>query len=163
MHLPSTLYVYLLSLLPSFEGRYAIIVGAGMRLDAAQCMAAATLGVATLSLTLPYILPLIDGFMEVLSEGKVRVLGRIAELYLEYVGRARRRASRYMDKYGLIGLIVFVAIPLPGTGIWTGSLAAYVLGMEREKTIPALLVGGILSNLITFLPLYAAFSLGGML
>lgn len=143
------LEVFLLSLLPTFEGRYAIVYGIGRGYSLSGTLIMASLGVLLLSLTLPLLLPLIDWVMLKLEDTP---LGKFAELYLKYVERVRRKAHPYVEKWGFLGLIVFVAIPLPGTGVWTGSLAAYIFGMEKRKTIPALIIGGLLSILITLIP-----------
>jgi len=71
---------------------------------------------------------------------------------LRYVERVRKKAHPYVEKWGFLGLVVFVAIPLPGTGVWTGSLAAYIFGIEKRKAISALIIGGLLSIMITLLP-----------
>ena len=76
---------------------------------------------------------------------------RVFELMRKYlprlntlVDRLERKAhlkGRKMQKYQYIGLWLFVAIPLPGTGAWTGSLAAAFLGMRLKKAMPAVVLG----------------------
>ncbi|MBT6254430.1 small multi-drug export protein [Candidatus Uhrbacteria bacterium] len=59
--------------------------------------------------------------------------------------------KRYTGKYqamGVIGLIVFIAIPLPVTGVWTGALAAWVFRIKKRLAIPAILAGLAISSLI---------------
>ena len=53
-----------------------------------------------------------------------------------------------IDKYGYIGLMLFVGIPLPGTGAWTGSALAVLLGMDRKKSFFYILLGVILASII---------------
>ena len=53
-----------------------------------------------------------------------------------------------IDKYGYLGLILFVGIPLPGTGAWTGSLIAVMLGLSRKKSFICILVGVIIAAVI---------------
>ena len=53
--------------------------------------------------------------------------------------------SGRIQKYGAWGLLVFVAIPLPGTGVWRGSLAASLLDMRFKWAFPAILVGNIIA------------------
>ena len=53
-----------------------------------------------------------------------------------------------IDKYGYIGLMLFVGIPLPGTGAWTGSALAVLLGMDRKKSFFYVLLGVILASII---------------
>ena len=57
----------------------------------------------------------------------------------------RKKVSGYVDRYGFLGLVLFVAVPLPGSGLYTGTLGAIVLGLEDKKTIPALYVGNFLA------------------
>ncbi|ASI99012.1 COG2426 family protein [Thermococcus celer] len=151
------LEVFVLSLVPTFEGRYAIVYGIGRGYPLWGTLAVASLGVLLLSLLLPAVLPYIDRLMLWL-EGTP--LDRVAGLYLHYVERVRRKAHPYVERWGFIGLTLFVAVPLPGTGVWTGALAAYLLGIEKGQTIPALILGGVLSMGITVLPALGVF--GGM-
>ena len=53
-----------------------------------------------------------------------------------------------IEKYGFIGLILFVGIPLPGTGAWTGSLLAILLGLNRKKSFIYIILGVILASII---------------
>ncbi|WP_297515289.1 COG2426 family protein [Thermococcus sp.] len=146
--------VFLLSLIPTFEGRYAIVYGIGRGYPLWETLLSASLGVLLLSVVLPLALPLIDRIMLWLEKTPLR---KVAHLYLYYVERARRKAHPYVERWGFIGLTIFVAIPLPGTGVWTGALAAYLLGIEKKQTVPALILGGLLSMAITVLPALGLF------
>ncbi|HIP89603.1 MAG TPA: ligand-binding protein SH3, partial [Thermococcus paralvinellae] len=84
------IYILLLSLVPTFEGRYAIIYGIGRRYPLWETLLAAFLGVLILSLILPFALPLIDVLMLKLKL-KRTFLQRFAELYLRYVERVRKK------------------------------------------------------------------------
>ena len=53
-----------------------------------------------------------------------------------------------MTKYKYIGLWIFVAIPLPGTGAWTGALAAAFLDMPLRKALPSIFLGVVTAGLI---------------
>ncbi len=55
--------------------------------------------------------------------------------------RARNKAHPYVERYGVLGLAVFVAIPLPGTGAYSGSVAAWLLDMEWHKAFLAVSLG----------------------
>jgi uncharacterized membrane protein len=57
--------------------------------------------------------------------------------------RIRLKAAPYVRKYGFIGLAVFVAIPIPGTGVWTGTIAADLLNVPREKAVAAIAWGAL--------------------
>jgi uncharacterized membrane protein len=58
-----------------------------------------------------------------------------------FVERARVKVHESVQKYGYWGLMIFVAIPLPMTGAWTGILGGWILGMEKKKTILAVSAG----------------------
>ena len=53
-----------------------------------------------------------------------------------------------VEKYEFWGLVLFVGIPLPGTGAWTGSLLAALLGMKFKKAFPAVVLGILLASFI---------------
>jgi len=148
------LEVFLLSLIPTFEGRYAIVYGIGRGYPLWETLLAASLGVLLLSLLLPAVLPYIDRLMLWLEGTPLR---KVAHLYLHYIERVRKRAHPYVERWGFIGLTIFVAIPLPGTGVWTGALAAYIFAVEKRQTVPALILGGLLSMAITLLPALGLF------
>ncbi len=56
--------------------------------------------------------------------------------------------SHKIQKYGAWGLLIFVAIPLPGTGVWSGSLAAALLDMRFKWAFPAILVGNLIAGIL---------------
>lgn len=62
-------------------------------------------------------------------------------LFERIVERARRKVHRAVERYGYVGLAIFVAIPLPLTGAYTGAIGAWVLGMSRWKSILAIAIG----------------------
>ncbi len=101
--------VFILSLIPSFEGRYAIIVGYALGLHPLASYAISCFAIALLSLILPSVLPLIDDIARWMSRSRYTVIRRISELYMMYVERARAEAKPYVERYGLLGLALFVA------------------------------------------------------
>ncbi len=70
------------------------------------------------------------------------------------INRARRSVGEKVNKYGLLGLMLFVAIPLPITGAWTGTIGAWVLGLDRKKSILFILLGVLVSGIIVGIVLY---------
>jgi uncharacterized membrane protein len=58
-----------------------------------------------------------------------------------FVERARKKLSAGFEKWGWLGIAIFVAIPLPLTGAWTGTLGAWVLGVSRRRTMLAVIIG----------------------
>ncbi|RJQ21858.1 ligand-binding protein SH3 [Candidatus Woesearchaeota archaeon] len=65
-----------------------------------------------------------------------------------YMERTRRKVHPYVEKYGIPGFALFVALPLPGTGAWTGMAAAWFLGMSRPKAFAAVAVGVFAAGLL---------------
>ena len=65
-----------------------------------------------------------------------------------FVEKARHKVQKEVDKYGFLGLLVFVAIPLPITGAYSGTLGAWILGMDKKKTMLCVAGGVLISGLI---------------
>jgi uncharacterized membrane protein len=78
-------------------------------------------------------------------------------LFNRFVERARKKLQGGVEKWGWIGVAFFVAIPLPITGAWTGTLGAWVLGISRRHTMLAVILGvacaGAIVSLVTILGL----------
>ncbi len=55
--------------------------------------------------------------------------------------RAQKRLHPYVEKYGEFGVAVFIGIPLPGSGVYTGALGAFILGLDRRKFFVANIIG----------------------
>lgn len=64
------------------------------------------------------------------------------------VERTQKNGKPYIDKYGLFGLAIFVAIPLPMTGAWTGTALAWLLGMDWKKSFLSVAAGVLAAGLI---------------
>ncbi len=65
-----------------------------------------------------------------------------------FVEKTRRKIHPQVEKYGYWGLLIFVAIPLPVTGAWTGTLGAWILGMGRKRAIAAIAGGVVVAGII---------------
>ena len=65
-----------------------------------------------------------------------------------FIERARNKLAGKVERWGWPGVAVFVAIPLPLTGAWTGTLGAWVLGLSRRKTMLAVVLGVLVSGAI---------------
>jgi uncharacterized membrane protein len=62
--------------------------------------------------------------------------------------KAMRKGGRKVDKYGILGLFIFVAIPLPGTGVWTGSMAAAFLDLKTKPALAAIISGNLVATFL---------------
>ena len=76
-----------------------------------------------------------------------------------FVGqRAKKGSGRNVKKYGFLGLLIFVMIPLPGTGVYAGTIAAYLFKMKRSRAFLANTIGIFLSSLIVWLGTVASYN-----
>ena len=75
------------------------------------------------------------------------VVGRI----LRRVQRKVDRVEKKMDKWGYLALMFFVAVPLPVTGAWTGTLVAWIMGLDRLKSFVAIAAGVVIAGLLVLL------------
>ncbi len=134
------LTVFLISMLPIFELRGAIPVGI-------QLFEIPWYKVFAISVTgnmVPIFLILVFfGFVEKLFR-KFSFTNRI----LEKIFEKTRKKSELIKKYEELGLIMFVAIPLPVTGAWTGSLAAYLFGLKYWKSLLFIFIGVIGAGIV---------------
>ena len=80
------------------------------------------------------------------------------ELYEKFFKASLKRFQKRVDKFekrhatlGFLALTLFVAIPLPGTGAWSGSLISWILGLDRKKSILAIALGVLIAGLLIFL------------
>ena len=73
------------------------------------------------------------------------------KLFEKYVGRFQKKVDKFKKKYetlGFLALVLFVAVPLPGTGAWTGSLLSWLVGLDRKKSILAISIGVLIAGLL---------------
>ena len=68
-----------------------------------------------------------------------------------FVDRARKKLHRGVEKWGWLGIALFVAIPLPITGAWTGTLGAWILGLSKRKTMLAVILGVVIAGAVVTL------------
>ena len=65
--------------------------------------------------------------------------------------RTRKKFTKKYEKWGYFALILFVAIPLPVTGAWTGSIAAFLFGIPFKKAFPLIIVGVLIAGIVVTL------------
>ena len=75
----------------------------------------------------------------------------IKVIYDRIVARTQRKARPYVEKYGTIGIGLFIGIPLPGSGVWTGALAARLLGMRFKSFAVADAIGVVIAGAVVTL------------
>ncbi|MBQ7873130.1 MAG: small multi-drug export protein [Clostridia bacterium] len=141
------LCVFFCSMLPVIELRGAIPMAFALGLPWWQAYLISVLGNL---LPVPFILLLINLVIKWMSSSKVTFFNKIANFLLKKVEKNRER----IEKYSFWGLFLFVAIPLPMTGAWTGSLVAAVVGVKPLKAFLSVLLGVLLAGVIVTLIVY---------
>ncbi|AFL66618.1 COG2426 family protein [Desulfurococcus amylolyticus] len=114
--------------------------------------------IATLSnMCVPFIaFPLLDLLDNLVKKPWIPLLVKRAYGYLRKLGE---RKALSIKRSSYIALMVFVAIPLPVTGAWTGSLVAYILGLDRRRSIVAINTGVLVASVIVFASAYLGIEL----
>ncbi|MEM0088666.1 MAG: small multi-drug export protein [Archaeoglobaceae archaeon] len=138
-----SLYVILISALPIFELRAGIPVAIYYGFKPWE---AYTLAIFGNFLPVPFLLLLLNKLLEIAK--RFRTLWAIYEFIHIRVERRRE----IVEKYGYLGLTLFVAIPLPMTGAWTASLLAFLLGLNNLKASIAILLGILIAGIIVLIP-----------
>jgi len=133
------LMVLFIATVPIIEMRGAIPIGISLGLSPLHSTIISLIGSL---IPVPFILFTIRPIFNKLKKTKMfkRLVHRI-------INRSNSKSGK-IQKYGAIGLLVFVAIPLPGTGVWSGSLAAALLDMRFKYAFPAILVGNTIAAVL---------------
>ncbi len=147
--IPAELTVFLLSLMPIIELRGGIL--AAKLLDLGMWRAFFICLVGTL-LPTPFILLFINKIFDWMRNTRfVKLVDR-----LEAKGRSK---FDKINRYKTLGLMIFVAIPLPGTGAWTGSLAAALMKMDFKSAMLSVALGTLIADIIMCLLSYGVLGL----
>ncbi len=145
------LIVLVISMIPLIELRGAIPVAVGMDLGLPEWL---VLVVAILGNIVP--VPIIYLFArKVLEWGKTRKWKPFKQFCTFCLVKGEKAGQKLLKKAGSSGtyfaLFLFVAVPLPGTGAWTGTLAASILKLDFKKTVIAISAGVLVAGLIMLL------------
>lgn len=70
----------------------------------------------------------------------------IKRLYQKTITKAQEKVKRYVQKYGVFGLAIFIGIPLPGSGVYTAALGAYLLGFKFKEFLIAAILGVLIAG-----------------
>nr|MBN2276596.1 small multi-drug export protein [candidate division Zixibacteria bacterium] len=96
------------------------------------------------------VIPITYLFLETLHKLLYRI--HIYQVVFDkYIDRTRRKAERNMEKYGYWGIMLFVAVPLPITGAYTGTIAAWLLKLQKRKSLLYLSLGVVIAGIIVSL------------
>jgi uncharacterized membrane protein len=76
---------------------------------------------------------------------------RVFDRFFNWLFKRTRKRGRMIERYEVLGLILFVAIPLPITGAWTGAVAAFIFGIPLKHAIPCIFLGILLAGVVVTL------------
>ncbi len=141
------LCVFFCSMIPIIELRGAIPLGAALQVPWWLCYLLAIVGNM---LPVPIILLFVKKVLHWMAKCRVKFFNKVANKLFEKAEKNRDK----IEKYGFWGVAIFVAIPLPGTGAWTGSLVAALFDMKFWKSLLSALIGvlgaGIIMTLVSY-------------
>ena len=154
-HTEKIITAALLSMVPTFEGRYAVTVALGMGMPPVFSY---LLALICSSLPVPFILLLLRPVLDWFYTLPIKPVQRFAAWLERHAAKKRAsmneknqkgiRGKLSADAAELLALYIFVALPLPGTGVWTGSAIATLFNMPRVKSGVVILLGNITACLI---------------
>lgn len=96
------------------------------------------------------IIPIIFFFLDYLHKYLLR-LNSYKKIFGSFLQHFQKRIDKFEKKYDLLGfiaLVLFVAIPLPGTGAWSGALLAWILGLKRKESIFSIALGVLIAGIL---------------
>lgn len=134
------LQTFLISMVPVLELRAGIPYGVSLGLDYHRAALAAILGNL-------FPVPIIILFVRQVFAWLRKKSGRLDAWISGMENKAELKGEK-VRRYGALGLILLVAIPLPGTGAWTGALVAAVLGLRMRDSLPAIVIGVVIAAAI---------------
>lgn len=145
------LIVLLISMIPLVELRGAVPIAIGMDfgLEEWQVLIIAIIGNL---IPIPFIYFFARKFLEWGAKKKWKPLKQFCNFCLKKGEKGGQKLLKKAGNYGTyFALFLFVAIPLPGTGAWTGTLAASILNLDFKKTILAIMAGVLVAGVIMLL------------
>jgi len=143
----SEVIIFIISMIPILELRGGLLAASPALLNV-PILRAIPLCIIGNILPIPFILLLIERVLNWMEH--VPVLGGIAR----WLRQKADKNKGQIETYGFWGLALFVGIPLPGTGAWTGSMVAALLHMKFGKAMAAILVGIVMATVIMSLLSY---------
>ena len=132
-YLGKILLTFIMSMVPVIELRGAIPIGVGYGLDLWLAVAISVVGNF---LPVPFIMLFIRKIFAWMR--------KVNKKFASIVDRMEQKAAKHTDKvtrYGFWGILILVAIPLPGTGAWTGALVAAMMEIRFKTALPAIFLG----------------------
>lgn len=144
--IPHQLITAIISMIPLLELRGSIVVVGGfLKLPLIPTFTTAVIGNM---IPIPFILLFIESIFKWMKTKE-----KLKKIPLKLEEKTLQKSDQ-IEKYGYWGLLLFVGIPLPGTGAWTGALLAVLMGLNRKKSLLYIFLGVLLAGFIMSLLSY---------
>ena len=144
-HFMKILTTFLISMIPLIELRGAIPYGVLQDLSFWENVVLCIIGNM---LPIPFIILFVRKIFDFMKKHGILVK------FIEWLENHVQKKSGVVKKYEAIGLAIFVGIPLPGTGTWSGALLAVLMGIRMRQALPAIFLGVVLASFIVAGVLY---------
>ena len=131
--------VFIISMMPILELRGGLLAASILNISLIKGLIICIIGNV---LPIPFVLWLIEWIFSLFEKFKP------TKKMVKWLKNKAMKKSDSIKKYGYVGLILFVGIPLPGTGAWTGSLLAVLLNLDKKKSFICILAGVFLASVI---------------
>ena len=138
--------IFIISMIPILELRGGLLAASPALLNVPILRAIPICVIGNL-LPIPFILLLIEKILNVME--RIPGLGKFAV----WIRQKADKNKGQIEKFGFWGLVLFVGIPLPGTGAWTGALVAALMEMRLKRALPAIYAGVLIAGLLVTLAL----------
>lgn len=146
--LSAELIAFVVSIFPVLELRGGMIAARLLEIDFIKAFIICYIGNM---IPIPFILLFIKKIFAVMRKNK-----HLAKIVKKLEARSDKKKGT-MEKYKEWGLLLFVAIPLPGTGGWTGALIAALMDLRFKKSLPIIALGVLIAGIIMSLVTYGIF------
>lgn len=142
--------VLLIAAMPLMELRGAIPFGVSLGLSPIH---ATILGICGSMIPVPFLLLLLRPIFNKMKKSPHWRKG------IDWITKRTLRKTKKVHKYKALGLLIFVAVPLPTTGVWTGSMAASLLNIRVKHAFLAIFIGNCIAAFIMMIISHVAVSL----
>ena len=137
--------VFIISLMPILELRGGLLAASLLDINGVVAYIVCIIGNI---IPVPFILWFMKKILDKMRDSKH------FSHFAKWLDKKVEKRKGQLEKYGYLGLVLFVGIPLPGTGAWTGCLIASVLEMDKKKSFIAALLGILMASIIMMLISY---------
>lgn len=150
------LLVLLVSMVPVVELRGAIPIGVGLGVPEPLALLIAVIGNI---IPVPFIYKFSRKLLDLGQASKWKPIKKFCDFCLKKGDRAGKKLQKKTGDNIYLALFLFVGIPLPGTGVWTGTLAASLLDLDYKKTVKSIICGVLLAGTIMLALSFGIFEL----